>query len=165
MSYFTLYVITVMSSSLLFLRVGRFTHFNNCSYDAFQSQEMALKAHSWMCSSLWVSVHLQKCQTVLQYVMWGRIAALYSANLAFVGISFGSLLKTLTCWLVFLHILLMWLLNDRLRSIFIPSNFISWKGVTAVPLMFISILVSSLPFPISIPPNLEKFPRRKFTSY
>ena len=47
-----------------------------------------------MRSSLRASVHSQKCQTVLQYVMCGRIAALYSANLAFVGISFRCLITT-----------------------------------------------------------------------
>ena len=98
-----------MSCNLRLYRVGKLACVSKFSYESDFLLNTIRRALFCSLSSLRLSDALQKCQAVLQYVRWGKIAALNSCNLAWVGIRFLSLVSPPIHWLVLTHSSLMWL--------------------------------------------------------
>jgi hypothetical protein len=102
----TLYIRIAMSWRRLLSSVGKLALRSKSLQVDCLSLKTALSPLSWIRSSFLVSLALQKCQVRWQYMRYGKIAALYNCDLAFVGIKFLSLIRTAILWLAFLHTLL-----------------------------------------------------------
>lgn len=90
-------------------------------------------SHVTSVSSLRLSNALQKCQIVLQFVKWGKIAVLKSYNLVEAGIRYLHLVRTPICWIVLLQKSLTWLVKFRSEPISIPSSLIFWDRSNLTP--------------------------------